>query len=292
MDRKSELGEFLKARRAELTPEQAGLGHYGERRRVRGLRREELAQLAGLSVTYYTRLEQGRGGNVSDSVIAALARALALSDDERLHLHNLTGHAHDPRRRNECEHIRPSIRALIGQLGDVPGILVGRRGDVLVWNPAAHRLFAPDLAFDSVEHRSTRPNLCHRVFLSDYAREFYVDWEQKKKDAAAYLRVAAGRYPDDPEMAALVGELSMKSPEFARLWAGHDVRDCGQTTREFHHPDVGFLTLTEEVMPLVDDPGQRLMLISAEPGSASERALRLLAALAVRPGDPDLVPES
>jgi transcriptional regulator with XRE-family HTH domain len=279
MDSKTELGEFLKARRAELSPEQVDLVRFGERRRVPGLRREELAQLAGLSITYYTRLEQGRAGNVSDSVLDALARALRLTDDERIHLHNLTGHAHDPRRRAQPERVRPSMRALIAALADVPALLCGRKGDVLAWNEMGHALFAPELPFDSTESASRRPNLVWRVFLSDYARDFYVDRQAKMQDAVAYMRMAAARYPDDPTMPALIGELSMKSPEFARLWAGHGVRDCGHMTREFNHPAVGRMTLTEEVMPLQDDPGQRLMLVSAAPGSGSEQALRLLATL-------------
>jgi transcriptional regulator with XRE-family HTH domain len=279
MDRKSELGAFLKSRRAELSPEDAGLHQFGERRRVPGLRREELAQLAGLSITYYTRLEQGRAGNVSASVLDALARALRLDSDERMHLQTLTGRAQDPRRHTRAERPRSSVLALLEQLDTTPAIVHGRRGDVLAWNALGHALYAPDVAFDAPEREATRPNMVQRVFLADYARQLYADRQQKAGDAVAYLRLAAGRYPDDPQMAALIGDLSMKSPEFAALWAGHPVRDCAFATRRFEHPQVGSMVLTEEVLPLSDDPGQRLVLVSAEPGSASAQSLALLATL-------------
>lgn len=279
MDRKSELGEFLKSRRAELTPQDVGLSQFGERRRVPGLRREELAQLAGLSITYYTRLEQGRAGNVSASVLDALARALRLNSDERIHLHTLTGRAVDPRRHTRAERVRPSVLALLDQLDRTPALVHGRRGDVLAWNPLGHALYAPDLPFEAPQRESARPNMVWRTFRTDYARQLYVDWQQKAADGVAYLRLAAGRYPDDPGLATLIGELTMSSPEFAALWSGHVVRDCAFATRELDHPQVGPMTLTEEVLPLSDDPGQRLVLVSAEQRSTSAQSLDLLATL-------------
>ena len=279
MDPKSELGEFLKSRRAELTPEDVGLSQFGERRRVLGLRREELAQLAGLSITYYTRLEQGRAGNVSDSVLDALARALRLNQDERIHLHTLTGRAVDPRRHTRPERVRPSVLALLDQLDRTPALVHGRRGDVLAWNPMGHAVYGPDLPFEAPQHEAERPNMVWRVFRTQYARDVYVDWKQKAADAVAYLRIAAGRYPDDPQLTALIGELTVSSPEFASLWAGHHVRDCAFATRDFDHPQVGRMTLSEEILPLNDDPGQRMVLISAEPRSTSAQSLDLLSTL-------------
>ena len=189
MDAPSELGEFLKSRRARLTPEDVGLTRFGERRRVPGLRREELAQVAGVSITYYTRLEQGRAGNVSDQVLDALARVLALDENERIHLQNLTGRTRDPRRRSQAEKVRPSLRALLAQIHDVPAVLIGRRHDVLAWNEMGHAMFGFDLPFDAPDRASTRPNLVRRLFLSDHARSFYVDWERKARDDVAYLRM-------------------------------------------------------------------------------------------------------
>jgi transcriptional regulator with XRE-family HTH domain len=276
VDARSEFGDFLKTRRARLSPEQAGIVPFGERRRVPGLRREELAQLAGLSVTYLTRLEQGRAGNVSDQVLDALAAALRLDDDERIHLQTLVGGGHDPRWRPRTEDLRPSLRALVEGLTDVPAMLINQRADVLVWNDGARRLYAPDLSLDAPSRPDVRPNTSRRCFLHQPTRAIYADWRQVAHDNVAFLRLTATRYPDDRQLAELIGELTMKSPEFAAMWTQHPVQDAGYATRSFLHPEVGAMDLTEEVVILSDDPGLRMMLTSAEPGSPSQIALRRL----------------
>jgi transcriptional regulator with XRE-family HTH domain len=275
-----ELGDFLRSRRSRLSPSEAGARTYGERRRVPGLRREELAQLAGVSVAYYTRLEQGQSRNASDGVLDALARALRLDADETNHLRALARPdqaAAVPRPR--VEKLRPAVRTMLAGLGDAPALVIGYRTDVLAWNRMAHALIFSHLPFDGPEHPGSRPNVIKHIFCDPHLRDFYVDWKTKALDAVAYLRLASGQYPNDPRLAALVGELSVNSPEFAKLWTSHAVRRCASTVREFQHPLVGRMALNEEVMELLADPGQRVVLYSAEAGSPSESALRLLAGL-------------
>jgi transcriptional regulator with XRE-family HTH domain len=272
-----ELGDFLKTRRARLNPEQAGVRVYGERRRVPGLRREELAQLAGVSVAYYTRLEQGQSRNASDGVLDALSRALQLDGDEVTHLRALARPASVAvRRRPRPERVRPNHRALLHALGDAPAVLIGRRTDVLAWTPMGHALLAGHLDFTAPDHPNTRPNMIRMVFRDAHMRELYEDWPTKSKDAVGYLRLVAGRYPGDAQLTELIGELSVASQEFARLWARHLVANCSSVTRGFRHPLVGALSLSEEPLDLASDPGLRLVIYSAEPGSPSEEALRLL----------------
>ena len=279
-----ELGDFLRSRRSRLSPEDAGVRTYGERRRVPGLRREELAQLAGVSVAYYTRLEQGLSKNASDGVLDAIARALRLDADETAHLNAL---AHPPRAaahtgtgpRPRQERVRPSVPTMLAALGDVPAILVGYRNDVLAWNPMGHALLFGHLPFDAPDRAETRPNTFRLVFCDPHMRELYADWKKKAQHAVADLRLISGRYPGDPQLTSLIGELSVHSQEFARLWAVHPVRQCRATVRGFRHPLVGALTLNSEVMELVPDTGQRLFIYSAEPDSPSDAALRLLAGL-------------
>jgi len=253
---------------------------YGERRRVPGLRREELAQLAGVSAAYYTRLEQGLSRNASDGVLDALARALRLDADETGHLHTLarpSRAAAGPRPRPE--RVRPSVRTMIAAVGDVPAILLGYRNDVLGWNPMGHALILGHLPFDAPDHAEARPNLIKHIFCDPHMRELYEDWKTKTHDAVAYLRLVSGQRPGDARLTSLIGELSVNSQEFARLWAGHAVRQCRASVRGFLHPLVGGLMLNEEVMVLVQDEGQRLLVYTAEPGSPSEAGLRLLAGL-------------
>ncbi|MCO5969476.1 helix-turn-helix transcriptional regulator [Actinoallomurus soli] len=291
MDKRPELGDFLRSRRARLRPEDVGLTHYGGRRRVPGLRREELAQLAGVSVAYYTRLEQGQSQNASDAVLDAIARALGLDEDERAYLHGLARPAPAARRRPRPERVRPGVRMMIESFGDVPAMVIGRCTDALAWNPMAHTLLAGHLDFGAPDRPADRPNMARLLFLDPHTRELYADWRKKARDAVAYLRLAAGRYPDDPSLTALVGELAMKSPDFAALWSAHPVGDCAYNTREYRHPLVGALTLSEEVMPLPDDRGQRVMVWTAEPGSPSAAALRLLADLSAETADhPETAP--
>jgi transcriptional regulator with XRE-family HTH domain len=280
-----ELGEFLRSRRSRLSPEEVGAPTYGERRRVPGLRREELAQLAGVSVAYYTRLEQGLSRNASDGVLDALARALRLDADESDHLRALARPARAAAvRRPKTERVRPAVRTMLAVIGDAPAVLIGYRNDILAWNRMGHALIFSHLPFDSPDQPSTRPNWIRLLFCDPHLREFYFDWKTKAQDAVAYLRLASGQHPNDPRLAALIGDLSVNSPEFARLWAGHAVRQCRSSVRGFRHPLVGSLTLSEEVMELVQDTGQRVVVYSPDPGSPSEAGLRLLAGISAEQG--------
>jgi transcriptional regulator with XRE-family HTH domain len=276
-----ELGEFLRSRRARLSPAEAGVRTYGDRRRVPGLRREELAQLAGVSVAYYTRLEQGLSRNASDGVLDALARALRLDDDETTHLRALARppRAAARRPRPRPERARPAVRSMLASLADVPALLIGRRTDVLGWNPMGHALIFGHLPSDAPEHPDTRPNMIQRIFCDPHVGGLYEDWRTKATDAVAYLRLASGQHPDDPRITSLIGELTVNSPEFVKLWSGHAVSRCSSAVRTFLHPLVGKLTLNEEVMQLVADADQRVVLYTAEPDSASENGLKLLAGL-------------
>jgi transcriptional regulator with XRE-family HTH domain len=268
-----ELRQFLRSRRGRVEPADVGLPEDAGPRRVPGLRREELARLAGVSVDYYVRLEQGRATNASEDVLDAVARALRLDDDERTHLFDLARPAR-PRHRPRApqpQRVRPGIRVLLDGL-ETPAFLLGRRLDVLATNRMARALLCD---FDARPPRER--NHARWVFLDPAARELYVDWEAIARDNVAALRMDAGRHPDDPELSALVGELSVKSPEFAGWWAERDVARLNHGTKRYHHPIVGDLTVGYEALPLPDDPEQRLFLYSVQPGSASEDALRLLA---------------
>ncbi|MEU0804587.1 helix-turn-helix transcriptional regulator [Streptomyces sp. NPDC005970] len=278
MDTPAALGDFLRTRRARLRPEDVGLVSYGTRRRVPGLRREELAQLAGVSVAYYTRLEQGQSTGASDGVLDAIARALRLSPDEHAHLRNLARPARAGRRpAPRAEAARPSTRRLIEAMDGVPALVLTARFDVLAWNPLGHALVAGHLAADGPERPADRPNTQRLLFLDPHTRELYPDWEGEARRAVSSLRLAAGEYPDDRRLAELIGELTMKSGEFAALWSRHPVRKCAFGVKSFHHPLVGPLELTFEMAPLRDSAGQCLLMYGAEPGSPSEAALRLLA---------------
>jgi transcriptional regulator with XRE-family HTH domain len=274
-----ELGNFLRSRRSRLTPQDAGVQTFGERRRVPGLRREELAQLAGVSVAYYTRLEQGVSRNASAGVLDALARALRLDADETAHLQVLAAPRRAARPRPKPDRVRPAVLTTLGALGDAPTMLINYRNDVLGWNPMGHALLGGHLPYCAPDHPEDRPNMLRLVFCDPHMRELYADWKTKAEDAVNYLRLISGRNPDDPRLASLIGELSVASPEFARLWARHSVRQCRSGLRGFRHPLVGPLTLNEEVLELLNDGGQRLVVFSAEAGSASDAGLRLLADL-------------
>ncbi|MFI7276574.1 helix-turn-helix transcriptional regulator [Streptomyces sp. NPDC049879] len=290
MEQRTELGRFLHSRRARLTPEAVGLIDYGGLRRVPGLRREELAQLAGVSVGYYTRLEQGQTPHASEAVLDALARVLQLDATERAHLHGLARRKPRTRRRVKPEQVRPSVQSMVESFGRLPALVVGRHGDMLTWNRTAHALLAGHLPFDAPTRAADRPNVARLVFLDPHSRELYADWKQKSHDTVADLRMTVGKYPDDPNLEKLVGELSLKSAEFAALWAAHPVRACVQSTRDFRHPLVGPMTLTNELLGLPNDDGQRLSVFTAEAGSSSEIALRLLADLAEEGKGADTAP--
>lgn len=244
-----------------------------------GLRREELAQLAGISVTYYTRLEQGQSVNASESVIEAIARALDLTEDERLHLHELARPRPAKRRRPARPDVaRAGIRQLITAMGDVPAVVLDQRSDVLAWNPLAHRLLAGHCDFDAPSRSTDRPNLTRMLFLDPHTRELYSRWEEEANRAIASLRLVAGRSQDDRELTALIGELTVKSPEFASLWSRHPIHRCTSGTKYLRHPEVGEFELEFEALHLPDDTGHRMIAYTAMPATASEAALQLLRA--------------
>ncbi|MFI0963299.1 helix-turn-helix domain-containing protein [Streptomyces sp. NPDC021080] len=273
LDRRAELSEFLRSRRARLKPEDVGMPDFGRHRRVPGLRREELAQLAGVSVAYYTRLEQGHGRNVSAEVLDAIARALRLTDAEHNHLTHLAKpKQHKKKQAARPQQVRGSLRQLLDTLDGVPAYISGRRSDVLVWNRMAAAVFG-----DWSELPPQERNWARMVFLRPEYRDLFVEWEQKAIDIVCLLRMDAGCHPDDPRLAALVGELSVKSEDFRRLWATHDVKEKSHGVKLLRHPLVGDLALQFESFRLIGDSELALVTYHAEPGSSSAEALRLLA---------------
>ncbi|GHH88621.1 transcriptional regulator [Streptomyces capitiformicae] len=279
----SELGDFLRSRRAALRPEDVGIAPHPARRRVTGLRREELAMLAGVSITHYTRLEQGRALSPSDSVLESIARTLRLTADEVAHLKTLarpTPAPPSPR----VAHASPATRRLLAAMTDVPSLALDRRNDVLAWNRLGHALLAAHLAPEAPDTPATRPNLTRMLFLDEAYRALFPDWTGEAGLAVASLRLVAGRRPDDRALAELVGQLSMNSPEFASLWSRHPVRTCTSGTKHLHHPLVGRMHLTFETLDIPGPSGQRLIAYTAEPGSPSEAALRLLGSSAATGG--------
>ncbi|MEU6771088.1 helix-turn-helix transcriptional regulator [Streptomyces sp. NPDC046759] len=282
LDRRAELSEFLRSRRARLKPQDVGLADFGRHRRVPGLRREELAQLAGVSVAYYTRLEQGNGRNVSAEVLDSIARALRLSDAEHAHLTHLAkpkSHKKKPAARQQ--QVRLALRQLLDTMDGVPAYIAGRRSEILAWNRMAAALFG-----DWAQLPPAERNWARLVFLHRDYRELFVDWEQKAIDIVCSLRMDAGCHPDDPRLSALVGELSVKSEEFRRLWATYDVKEKSHGVKCLHHPVVGDLSLNFESFRLTGDTDQSLITYHAEPGSPSADSLRLLASWATDASHP------
>ncbi|MFQ6398144.1 helix-turn-helix transcriptional regulator [Nocardia sp. KC 131] len=276
MEDGTRLGDFLRSRRSRLTPEDVGITSYGARR-VPGLRREELAQLAGVSVTYYTRLEQGQSNRASESVIEALARALAMSEDERAYLHNLARPAPEkPRKPTKPARVRRSTRQLIEAVTEIPAVVLGMRSEVLAWNTLGHLLLAGHLDAETPDRPSDRPNLIRMLFLDPHHRDLYPRWDDAASCAVASLRLMVSRHRDDSELAVLIGELTMNSAEFAALWSKHPVANHASGTRHLHHPEVGELTVELETMQLSDDPDHRILMYSAAPGSPSHAAFQLL----------------
>ena len=281
MDSKDGIREFLASRRAKITPEQAGLPIYGTNRRVSGLRREEVAMLAGISVEYYTRLERGNTHGVSDDVLEGIARALQLDEAERAHLFDLVRAAttNATRRRPTQERVRPGVQQILDSIA-APAYLRNERLDILATNRLGEALYSAVFEFPS------RPvNSARFLFLSPKASEFFVDWDTIAHDAVAILRAAAGRDPYDKRLTDLIGELSTRSDEFRVRWAAHNVKFHRTGTKRFHHPVVGDLTLNFEALELAADPGQRLNIYTAEPGSPSHDALNLLASWITTPSD-------
>ncbi|MGV9264193.1 helix-turn-helix domain-containing protein [Kitasatospora sp. NPDC003701] len=294
MDQRTELSEFLRSRRARLQPADVGLPDHGTRRRVPGLRREELAQLAGVSTAYYVRLEQGHGESVSAAVLDSIARALRLTPAEREHLQRITKPA---RRRTgraaaRPQQVRPELQQLLDAMEGVPAYVLGRRLDIIAWNRLGNALLG-DFSAMAPEHR----NMAWHAFLDPAARELYDDWEGKATDVVGILRLDAGRDPDDPRLASLIGELSLKSADFRRLWAAHDIREKGHGTKGLHHPVVGRLSLRFETLRPAGDPDLVLVTYHADPGTPSAESLRLLASWAApdpvgAPGPAGLAPDA
>jgi len=274
----SEVREFLITRRARITPQQAGLLAYGANRRVKGLRREEVAMLAGVSVDYYTRLERGNLAGASESVLDALSRALQLDEAERAHLFDLARAAHGSgaaRRRPGSSRVRPGVQRVLEAMTGAPAWIRNGRADMLAANALGRALYAP--VFDD----PARPaNTARFTFLSPQAREFYRDWDRTARDMVAVLRAAAGRDPYDKALSGLVGELSTRSEEFRSMWAAHDVLFHRTGRKDLHHPVAGDLDLTYEAFELAADPGLTMLVYTAEPDTPTAQALAFLASWA------------
>jgi transcriptional regulator with XRE-family HTH domain len=276
IDLRAQIKEFLSSRRARITPEQAGLPAYGGNRRVKGLRREEVAMLAGVSVDYYVRMERGNLAGASESVLDALASALQLDDAEREHLFSLAREAgaSDTRRgRRAATEVRPAVQQILDAISDAPAWVRNGRHDILAMNPLAEALYAPVLADGRRPANTTR-----FVYLQpDAARELFVDYDQIAKDAAAMLRLEAGRNPHDKALIELVGELSTRSELFRQRWASQDVRHHRTGRKRLRHPAVGQLDLDFEALELPSEPGLFLNVYTAAAGTPTHDALRLLA---------------
>jgi len=284
VDNRSEVREFLVSRRAKITPEQVGLPTHGQRR-VPGLRRSEVASLAGVSVEYYAKLERGTLAGVSAGVLDAIARALDLDTAERAHLLHLAQAADGtasiirPRRRTPTRWSpRPSLQWTIDAITAGPAIVTNGRQDLLAANHLGRAFYS-----DAYADPTAPPNFARFTFLDTAARRFFPDWGLAADMCVANLRTAAGRDPHDKDLHDLVGELSTRSTEFARRWGAHDVRTHGTGVKHFHHHAVGHLTLAYESLDLVAEPGLRMTIYAAEPGSPTERALALLASWAATP---------
>jgi transcriptional regulator with XRE-family HTH domain len=276
MDTRSEIREFLTSRRARLQPEDTGLPVYGSSRRVPGLRREEVAVLAGVSVPYYTKLERGDLSGVSESVLSALAGALKLDDAERAHLFDLARAAQPagaaaPRRRQAKRHVRPDVQWMLDAFTGAAAFVRNERLDVLASNTLGRALYSEMFIAPA------RPvNTARFVFLDHRAPAFYRDWQSSAGGVVAVLRSAAARDPYDRELTDLIGELSTLSEEFRTRWAAHQVRFLDRAVKQFHHPTVGDIDLSFNKLELAADPGLTIFTYTPEPGSRDEEALRLL----------------
>jgi transcriptional regulator with XRE-family HTH domain len=282
MDHRSEVREFLTSRRARITPEQAGLAVFGDNRRVKGLRREEVATLAGVSNVYYTRLERGNLVGVSDSVLEAVARALQLDDAERDHLFDLaraanaTASARARRAPSRSrQRVSPVVQQVLDAVTDAPADVRNGRGDIVAANRLGYALYS------EIHAQTVRPpNVARYTFLDPRAKEFFADWDTAASDIVANLRAAAGRNPYDKALSDLVGELSTRSEEFRRRWAEHNVRRHASGSKRMRHPVIGEIELNYQSFELPGEPGLRLNVFTAEPGSRNQEALRFLASWA------------
>ncbi|WP_433380512.1 helix-turn-helix transcriptional regulator [Actinoplanes sp. CA-142083] len=271
-----ELGDFLRARRGRLHPRDVGL-EPGGRRKVTGLRREELALLAGLSTDYYQRMEQGREVRPSDDVLESLAGALGLDDEERRHMFTLAHAARRPMPATVSrapERVPDSTRRLL-RVMDTPAVVLGRHLDLLDWNPMAEALLG-----DPDGYPPDRLNMLLLMFDDAFTSERTCpDWESQALDYIGMMRAAVATDPTHPRATAIVGELSIRSAEFRRLWARHDVRESVSGTKSFRVPEVGDITLDWDTYPLPGNPGPVMLVFTAEPGTADADRLQLLAAL-------------
>jgi transcriptional regulator with XRE-family HTH domain len=266
-----ELGAFLRARRSQLSPREVGLPETGTRRKVAGLRREEVAQIAAISVDYYTRLEQGRV-QASASALATLARALRLDEDQQAYLYEIAGKTDAaPRRRQVAQRVRPAMQRLLDQLTQTPAIVLGKRMAILAWNPMAAALYT-----DFAQVPPARRNYVRLLFTNPVVRGMHLEWEHDARDAVAALRMEAAKDPGDPGLAQLVGELSVQDPHFRAWWAEHHVNSASYGTKHYQHQTIGPLTLDCDTWDSPDGSGQRLMVLTAEPGTPSHDALRIL----------------
>ncbi|MBB2899356.1 transcriptional regulator with XRE-family HTH domain [Kineococcus radiotolerans] len=274
------LGDFLRSARAAARPEALGLpaDPVPGARRVTGLRREEVAQLAGVSVDYYTRLEQGRHSTPSAAVLDALARALQLDAAARAHLGDLTGPVRRSPERVQVQRVRPALAQLLASLVDHPAFIVGRRTDVLAANALARALMTDWQRLPARERNYTR-----WLLLDPAAREVHRDWEQVAAEAVGALRLDAGRHPDDPLLNELVGELTIKSEPFRTWWNAHRVHERTHGTKRLQHPAIGAITIRFQALTLPGEADQTLFLYTTDPGSSSADNLRLLASWATRP---------
>jgi len=280
---RGEMRQFLITRRAKITPEQAGLRFYGGNRRVPGLRREEVALLAGISIEYYTRLERGNATGVSAEVLDAIARALQLDDVERAHLTDLVRTANvtrPSRRRSTRQRVRPSVHQVLDSMTGAAAFVRNGRLDVLSANQLGYALYSPVFA------SSAQPvNLARFIFLDPRSAEFYADWDGIAAAAVGSLRAEAGRDPYDRALTDLVGELSTRSEEFRGRWAAHDVEYYRSGVQPFHHPIAGDLILDYDALELAADPGLTIIAYTAKPGSPAQQALDVLVAWAAIPGN-------
>ncbi|WP_399895987.1 helix-turn-helix transcriptional regulator [Streptomyces sp. BBFR51] len=278
---RNELGEFIRARRAVLDPHRAGLPDDGRLRRVPGLRREELAQLAHVSIDYVVRLEQGRTRRVSRPVLDALADALQLAPDERAYLFTVADVTQAaPALRPGKQQVDRQLLQLLDTMHDIPAMVLNRRMDVLAWNRGAAALLTDFAALAPAER-----NLIRLTFLDDAYRSLYADWSRAARECVAVLRMEAGRNPDDQALAALVDELTVRDPDFRAWWGSHQVRGPRQLTKTYHHPVVGTVTLDVQQLSVDARPDQHLVAYTAPPDSPSQEALRFLLQWSVHPTD-------
>jgi transcriptional regulator with XRE-family HTH domain len=281
---RADVRDFLITRRAKITPEQAGLTFYGGNRRVPGLRREEVAMLAGVSADYYTRLEKGNLSGVSDSVLDAIAGALQLDEAERLHLRDLARAANTrparAARRRAPRKIRPGVQLILDGMTETPAFVRNGRLDVLAANTLGRALYSP-----AFRDPASPVNLARFRFLDPAARDFYPDFDESAQTTVALLRTEAGRDPFNKDLTDLIGELSTRSDEFRSMWASHNVRLHRTGIKHFRHPAVGHLGLMFEAMAIEADEGLTLTAYTAEPGTPSYDTLRLLAIWAATPGN-------